>query len=44
MSKLQSIGALSMLAFALTGAWAQDSTTPLPAEGTAPASKVPKKK
>ncbi|HSY91746.1 MAG TPA: hypothetical protein VK812_10270, partial [Candidatus Binatus sp.] len=40
MSKLQSILTLSMLALALSGAWAQDSTTPPPSstEPTAPQS------
>ena len=37
MSKLQSIWTLGMLAFALSGAWAQDSSTPPPTE-TAPQS------
>jgi hypothetical protein len=32
MSKLQSILIMSMLAFALSGAWAQDSSTPAPTE------------
>src|SRR5712691_5222541 len=36
MSKLQSIWTLGMLAFALSGAWAQDTTTPSTTEPASP--------
>jgi len=38
MKRAQSVWTLSMLAFALTGAWAQDNSTPPPSSDEPPAS------
>src|SRR5690242_8003942 len=41
MSKLQSLWTLGLVAFALNGAWGQDSSTPPPTETTPPTQQEP---